>query len=138
MERSDDSPVGSGMLQASHIRQTCASGRCWRGARLVVLECHVLAPGTSILRADVAQLVEQLIRNQQVTRSSRVVGSITSSKNPNFPGASKLLRRFDSHCDSQSLFGGFGCPEQRVHLVGCVPLQHWCNVRIQVHRDPDS
>jgi hypothetical protein len=63
------------MLQASHIRQTCASGRCWRGARLVVLECHVLAPGTSILRADVAQLVEQLIRNQQVTRSSRVVGS---------------------------------------------------------------
>ena len=26
-------------------------------------------------QADVAQLVEQLIRNQQVTRSSRVVGS---------------------------------------------------------------
>ena len=32
----------------------------------------------SRLKADVAQLVEQLIRNQQVTRSSRVVGSIKS------------------------------------------------------------
>jgi hypothetical protein len=33
------------------------------------------APAGPLLDADVAQLVEQLIRNQQVTRSSRVVGS---------------------------------------------------------------
>jgi hypothetical protein len=49
-----------------------------RGAlpgRDVVLECCVLSRSTRPLRADVAQLVEQLIRNQQVTRSSRVVGS---------------------------------------------------------------
>jgi hypothetical protein len=31
--------------------------------------------------AGVAQLVEQLIRNQQVTRSSRVAGSIFTKKN---------------------------------------------------------
>jgi hypothetical protein len=32
-------------------------------------------------RAGVAQLVEQLIRNQQVTRSSRVAGSISLNEN---------------------------------------------------------
>jgi hypothetical protein len=43
-----------------------------------VLDWSVLGvrPGAlDLLRAGVAQLVEQLIRNQQVTRSSRVAGS---------------------------------------------------------------
>ena len=35
--------------------------------------------------AGVAQLVEQLIRNQQVTRSSRVAGSKFSNDNPAIP-----------------------------------------------------
>ena len=38
----------------------------------MLCSCGLFRPS----RADVAQLVEQLIRNQQVTRSSRVVGSI--------------------------------------------------------------
>jgi hypothetical protein len=37
------------------------------------------APAAAFLVADVAQLVEQLIRNQQVTGSSPVVGSTPKS-----------------------------------------------------------
>jgi hypothetical protein len=39
----------------------------------------------SVPGADVAQLVEQLTRNEQVVRSSRIVGSISSLENRKLP-----------------------------------------------------
>ena len=45
-----------------------SQGRPWA-------RCRALSPGPKFKRADVAQLVEQLIRNQQVIGSSPIVGS---------------------------------------------------------------
>ena len=57
-----------GIHRVLHLRRTCinrGAHDAWgRRARLIIPRL-----------AGVAQLVEQLIRNQQVTRSSRVAGS---------------------------------------------------------------
>ena len=54
-------------------------------------------------QAGVAQLVEQLIRNQQVTRSSRVAGSSFARKSAQLDRRVEALTAFDSQSDSLRL-----------------------------------
>ena len=62
-----------------------------------------------VLGADVAQLVEQLTRNEQVVRSNRIVGSIFS---PGFRGLTRAARL-------GTLIGvAFGAVWCRLHSVG--------------------
>ena len=56
--------------------------------------------------AGVAQLVEQLIRNQQVVRSIRIAGSIFTHKPNTFRLSSALTTRRESQSESQSLLTG--------------------------------
>ena len=60
-------------------------------AMVCVLKCRVSG------NADVAQLVEQLIRNQQVIGSSPIAGSRIPNKSSDFAMHHNALHRFDPY-----------------------------------------
>lgn len=54
------------------------------GHQVLILERGVRLPlGVPFIKANVAQLVEQIIRNDQVVRSIRIVGSICLPRKSN-------------------------------------------------------